>query len=271
MTFREALAGPVLVADGAMGTLGLARGLPRDVAPALWPLDHADAVAALHREYVEAGARVVLTCSFTANRSLHPSGVDVGAANRAAARAARRGSGGRAFVAGDVGPTSYAFVAGSLTLDEAREALAEQCAALVDAGVDLLALETFTSLEELRVAIEAANSVRGDTPLVASMSFGPAAPESLAALADELGVDAVGANCCDGPESTLAAVAALSRSTRLPIWAKPSAGLPADGRYPVDDSAFAVWARHLVDAGARVVGGCCGTTPSTIRTVNSRG
>jgi methionine synthase I (cobalamin-dependent) len=184
--------------------------------------------------------------------------------NGRAVALARRAAAGRALVAGDVGPGSP------------PEAVAEQAAALVAAGVDALLLETFASLGELRAAAAAANAVRGRVPLVASMTFerggrtrAGATPRDLAALADELGLDVVGANCSEGPDSVLPVVEALARLAERPVLAKPSAGLPelrgGAAVYALGPAEMAAAARRLVDAGARLVGGCCGTTPEAIR------
>ena len=275
--FLEALSsGSPVVADGATGTLGLGRGLPLGPMPSLWPSERPDLVEAMHREYAAAGATILLTCTFGANRAWLPAGRSVGEVNRAAVGAARRAAGEGALVAGDVGPTSLAM--GGMKRDEARAALAEQIGALVEAGVDAIALETFFSLDELRLAVEAAGEARRRVPLVASMTFEAsgrahdgAAPEDLAALCEETGVDVVGANCCEGPASTLSAVEAIAAVTQRPVWAKPSAGLPARrnrGAYPVGPGEMAEWAVRLASAGANVVGGCCGTTPDTIRAIS---
>lgn len=259
MTLGEALARGVLVADGAMGTLGFARGLSGSTA--LWTLDAPDAVGAIHREYLAAGARLLTTNTFGASRAWLAPEVDVGAVNRAAVALARRAAGGRALVAGDVGPA----------LDTSVEIYREQVAALVGAGVDALLFETFVSLDELGAAITAADGVRGKTPVIASMTFergartrGGATPADLVALASDLGVDVVGVNCSEGPESVIEVVDALARLTDLPILARPSAGVAAY----LGPAEMAEAARRLVAAGARVVGGCCGTTPETIEAIS---
>ncbi len=313
MTLGEALARGVLVADGAMGTLGFARGLTGSTA--LWTLDAPETVEAIHREYVVAGARLLTTNTFGASRAWLPPEVDVGEVNRAAVAIARRAAAGRALVAGDVGPA----------LDPSAEVLREQIAALVETGVDALLFETFASLDELGAALSAANDIldsryggrstrslplpvlgregrtshdpvpgavatgsdpstpydsepgavaTGSTPrrvpVIASMTFergartrGGATPADFVALASDLGVDVVGANCSEGPESVIEVVDALARLTGLPILARPSAGV---GEY-LGPAEMADAARRLVGAGARIVGGCCGTTPETIAAI----
>jgi 5-methyltetrahydrofolate--homocysteine methyltransferase len=275
MTLGDALAEGVLVADGAFGTLGLARGLPG--LPVLWTLARPDAVEAIHREYVEAGARLVVANTFSASRAWLPADVDVAFINREAVALARRAAGGLALVAGDIGPTGFDGSSRS-AFDEAVAVFREQASALVDAGVDALLVETMASIDELRAALVAVESVCGETPVIASATFERGArtrtgatPADLASLADEMDVTIVGANCSEGPDSIAPVVAALVRLTNRPILAKPSAGLP-DVRggavvYPLDADAMARAARRLVDSGARVVGGCCGTTPDTIRAI----
>jgi 5-methyltetrahydrofolate--homocysteine methyltransferase len=263
VTLAEALSAGVVVADGAMGTLGFSRGLSGP--PTMWTVDRPDEVEAMHRAYVDAGARLVATNTFGASRAWLPASADVAAVNRAAVEVARRAAAGRAVVAGDVGPAGGDY--------------REQVAALVGAGADAILVETMDSLDELRAAVVAANEVRGRIPVVASMTFERGArtrtgatARDLAALADELGVEAVGANCSEGPDSILPVVEALARLSDRPVLAKPSAGLPdvSGGRAPVyrlGPAEMSEAARRLVDAGARIVGGCCGTTPETIRAI----
>jgi 5-methyltetrahydrofolate--homocysteine methyltransferase len=221
----------------------------------------------MHAEYVAAGARLLVTNTFGTSRAWLPPEVGVEELNCAAVALARRAAGARALVAGDVGPAGGR-----------AEVLAEQVAALVAAGVDAILVETMFSLDELRAAVVAANALRGDIPVIASMTFERggrtrtgATPGELVALADELCVVAVGANCSEGPESILPVVETLAGLTDRPILAKPSAGLPelhdGEAAYPLGPREMAAAARRLVDAGARIVGGCCGTTPEIIRAI----
>ena len=282
MSLLDAIREGVLVADGAMGTLGAARGLPLSSVPALWPLERPDLVEALHREYVDAGARLLLTATFGATRpwlATHASGSRTQEANRVAVACARRAAAGRAYVAGDVGPTGFSLGAGEEhAFDDAVEVYHEQIAVLVSEGVDAIAIETMYAIEDLRAAVTAANACRGRVPLLACMTFGAnersadgTAPGEMAAALAPLGVEVVGVNCCEGPASALAAVEAFARATPRPILAKPSAGLPVPRSgtlvYPVGDAEMAAWARRLVSVGARIVGGCCGTTPETVRAI----
>jgi 5-methyltetrahydrofolate--homocysteine methyltransferase len=263
-----------VVADGAIGTLLHSRGLEFVRAP-LWPVERAAALEAAHGEYARAGARILLTSTLGATRSwLERLGAEsrVVEINRAATEIARRAA-GNAIVAGSLGPLAV-DTRGAIEREAAIDEYAEQSIALAEAGVDVLVLETFFRIDLLEAAIAGARRAAPDLPFVLSMTFDRAeraldgsTPAALATLAEASGASAVGTNCCDGPETALAVVASLARATRLPLWAKPNAGLPREGRHPVDDATFAAMAGRLVDAGARVVGGCCGTTPATIRRV----
>jgi methionine synthase I (cobalamin-dependent) len=263
--------GAVVVADGALGTLALARRPGLAGPSALWTLEHPDLVLSIHRDYVAAGAGLLVTNTFLASRAWLPdAGPSVAEVNRAAVALARRAAGHRAAIAGSVGPVRAA------TFDFAVSVYAEQIAALVGAGVDAVLLETMPALEPLVAALTAARSTAAGVPVIASMTLDGgarasdgASPADLAAAAERFGAAAVGANCSEGPASVLEAMRELSAATRLPLVARPSAGLPdlsVDAPvYPVDAAEMAVWARRLAAAGASVVGGCCGTTPATVR------
>ena len=272
------LGNEVVVLDGSMGAFLMAQGLPAGTPPDLWNLQRPEAVVGAHRLYVEAGAQVILTNTFgaTAPRLEHAGAAsDVAAINRAAVRNAREA--GAPFVAGDVGSLGLTLEpAGDLGFSAAVALFTEQIRAQLEAGVDLLILETFLDLAELRAAVVAANEVRGDVPLIASMTFGPdgvsdtgVTPEAAAVTLQGLGVTAVGVNCSTGPQDMLPVVRRLASATALPIAVQPNAGLPReqDGAlvFPMQPDEMAPWYERFVDAGAALVGGCCGTTPETIR------
>ena len=272
--------GPIL-ADGAMGTMLFAAGLTAGEAPERWNLDHPDRVRAIHRGYLDAGARIVLTNTFGANRfrlALHGLQDRVAELNLAAARLLRdeiAAAGVHALAAGDIGPSGELLVPlGTLDPDAAADAFAEQAAALVAGGVDLLWIETMSDLGELEAAVRGARRAAPEIPLVATMSFDthgrtmmgvtPAqAAETLAAL----GVDALGANCGRGPDEALAVVEAMRRAApHLPIVAKPNVGLPeltgTQAVYRTEPAVMAEWALRFRDAGATIIGACCGSTPA---------
>ena len=278
MTFRDQLGREVIVLDGSMGAFLQAQGLPVGTPPDLWNLQRARAVQDAHRQYVEAGARVVLTNTFgaTAPRlAAHGSADQVAEINLAAVRNARLA--GPDFVAGDIGPLGLSVEpSGDLVFSDAIRLFGEQIRALLDEGVDLLLAETFIDLQELRAAVIAANDLRGDIPLVASMTFGAdgvsdtgVTPEAAAVTLEGLGVDAIGVNCSVGPAEMLPVVQRLGASTALPVAVQPNAGLPRQEGdqvvFPLQPSQMAPWYERFVDVGAALVGGCCGTTPRTIQ------
>lgn len=266
MSLREALSAGPIVLDGATGTELMARGLPSGTPPALWTIERPDEVRRLAAEYAEAGARVLLTNTFAAAPAfLTGSGCDTSEIIDRAVAIAREAAGARAYVAASVSAATRDGLGGVGVSGEFLMQF-ERLAAL---GVDAIVVETMSRIDDVRQAVAAANAVRGDTPLVVCMTFGAdlraldgTLPEELAWVLEDFGADAVGVNCCDGPETALRVVEAMARATDLPIWAKPNAGLPSS---PVTDAEFVATAERIASAGARAIGGCCGTTPATIR------
>ncbi len=274
----------VMILDGSMGAFLQSRGLPPGKAPDLWNLERPDVVEDAHGLYVSAGANIILTNTFGATGPRLETGdtsVAVADVNRAAVQRARNAAatatGTPPLVAGDVGPLGLTVQpSGELPFADAVRYFSEQIRVFVEEGVDLLVLETFIDIVELRAAIIAANDCRGEIPLVACMSFGVDAvtdtgvtPEALAVVAEGLRVDAVGVNCSTGPEPMLAVVQRLCAATALPVAVQPNAGLPLrrDGElvFPMTPEEMSPWYERFVAAGANLVGGCCGTTPDTIR------
>ena len=270
----------VIVFDGAMGTMLYSRGVFINQCYDELSLRAPDLVRAVHEEYVQAGAEVIETNSFGANRlKLAPFGLDhdVGAINLAAARVAREAALDRALVAGAVGPLGVRLEPyGPTSFDEARAVFAEQITALRDGGVDCLILETFADLEEVAQAVHAAREVAPHLPLIVQMTvdidrvtvFG-ASPEELARALDALGADIIGLNCSVGPQIILEAIERMAAVTRTKLSAMPNAGMPREvgGRkmYMASPEYMASYARHLLHAGVKVIGGCCGTTPAHVR------
>ncbi|MCI0820710.1 MAG: homocysteine S-methyltransferase family protein, partial [Chloroflexi bacterium] len=280
LSFTERLAHGPLLCDGAMGTQLYERGVEDDPLD-LANLTHPDVVKAVHLDYLRAGAEVIQTNTFGANAlRLAAAGVEgqVEEINRAAvaiAEQARRLVGQRIWIAGGIGPLgrdSSPF--GALDSATGHNAFAQQAAALADAGVDLFMLETFSSLAEVKLAVAAVRSV-SPLPIVAQMTFdaegvtpGGDTPEEVAEALGELDLAAFGANCSVGPDLIRDVVERMARVAELPISAQPNAGLPAyvDGRieYSADPAYFSDAARQIAVAGARLLGGCCGTTPEHI-------
>ena len=278
-SFADVAASSLLVFDGAMGSLLYERGVFVSQNFEQLNVTRPDIVGKIHADYVGAGANVIETNTFGANRfRLERHGLvgEVRAYNLAGARLAREAAGESAYVAGSMGPTGLVLgVAPKSDRAAAFETFAEQAAALVEGGSDLLILETFRHLDEITIAIEAAQKAAPGTPLIASMTFDMtetvadgSQPEHVANYLRDRGVFALGVNCGDGPQLSLG-VAARMRVAGLPLCVQPNAGLPrtVDGRllYMATPEYFDVFARRMIQAGATMVGGCCGTTPEHVR------
>lgn len=283
-TILERLARPgVLVADGATGTNLQQMGLARGVAPETWVLERPEAIRALHRSFLDAGSDYVLTCTFggTRLRLRHADLADrVVEVNRRAVALARAEADGRAFVAGDIGPTGELLdPLGDLTYEAAVEAFAEQAKGLAEGGVDMFAIETMSDLREVQAAMEGVRRV-SDLPIFATMTFDMGGftmmgvrPEDAVSAILGWGATAVGANCgraLDEMESVIAAMHAARPDAFL--IAKPNAGLPEIGEddsvvYKVTPEEMATYARRYVERGARIVGGCCGSTARHIAAI----
>jgi homocysteine S-methyltransferase len=269
----------LLVFDGAMGSLLYERGIFVMQNFEQVNVSRPEIVRKIHEDYVSAGAQVIETNTFGANSfrlDRHGLGDQVRAFNLAGARLAREAAGDDVWVAGSMGPSGLVpGVATEAELEQASATFADQAAALVEGGADVLVLETFRHLEEMRIALEAARRVAPDTPIIATMAFDPtetvadgSSPEHVATTLREWGADALGVNCGDGPQIALT-IAERMRVVGLPMCVQPNAGLPrtVDGRllYMATPEYFDVFARRTVQIGATMIGGCCGTTPEHIR------
>ncbi len=277
-----------LLCDGAMGSLLYARGITYEKCFDALNLSQPELISSIHREYISAGAQIIETNSFGANRAkleaynLEGQVRDINRSAVRLAREAREVSGQPVFVAGAVGPTGRPLQApDEHRLSELRAIFREQIEALLEGGADLLILETFSSLAELRQAVLAAQEV-GGLPIVAQMSFyedghtlsGQSAARVATVLSD-LGVDVMGANCSVGPAATFDALQEMitqikqQQNDRTPLFsAQPNAGLPTriDNRffYVATPDYFSDYALRFVKAGVHLIGGCCGTTPRHI-------
>lgn len=272
----------VLVADGATATSYQAMGLEAGAAPEEWILSAPERVLELHRAYVDAGADVILTCSFGGTRlRLDQSGLGPRAreVNLRAAALACEASGGRALVAGSLGPTGeLCEPLGELGLEECAQNYAEQAAALTEGGVDLLLAETFYAVEEATAAVEGIRSVSA-LPLVVTFSFDTGrhtmmglSPADAVDAMRRLGVAAIGSNCGSSLEdSDLVVEQLIEAAGDLPVWVKPNAGIPRvvglEVVYDADPETFASHAYRYVEQGARIIGGCCGTTPAHVAAI----
>jgi methionine synthase / methylenetetrahydrofolate reductase(NADPH) len=274
----------VLVCDGAMGTMLQAAGVSLDLSLPELSVSRPELVKAIHGAYIAAGADVIETNTFGACRTrLARFGLEnrVAEINQAAVRAARAAVAAAdrpVLVAGSIGPATPPSSRGRLSSAVLRDAFREQVHALAEAGVDLIILETFGNLEELLEAISAAREAAPALPVIAQMTFledgrtlAGETPAEVAVKVDGLGLAALGANCTHGPQGLLEILSELSRHTSLPLSAQPNAGSPTfvDGRfqYATDAAYLARYATRYVQAGAALVGGCCGTTPAHVEAV----
>lgn len=281
--FLEAINERVLVADGAMGTYLYSKGEYITHSWEQLSLTRPELVREVHREYIAAGADLIETNSFGANRfRLARYGLEksVRGICLAAAKDAVYEARGGAYVAGSVGPLGASIAPlGAVRREDASAAFEEQISALVEGGVNLLILETFTSLDELEIAVASARKVSTTIPIVAQMSFGEDGMtsmgdpiEKVARAMDSLPVDVVGMNCSVGPAPMLEIVPRLLSSTAKPVSAMPNAGYPRmhEGRmvYMSTPEYLETYAKRLIRAGVRLIGGCCGTTPAHIRAIH---
>lgn len=273
--------GGTILADGAMGTMLMADGLRPGDPPEAWTLVRPDAVGRVHRGYLDAGARLVLTNTFGASRlrlDRHGLGARVAELNRAAAHVLRAevdATGTGALVAGDIGPTgSLLAPLGPLEPGEAADAFAEQATALVGGGVDVIWIETMSDLGEMRAAIEGVRRVAPSIPLIATMTFDAhgrtmmgVRPEEAVVTLIGWSADAVGGNCGNGPDELVPVIASMRAAAPEAILVgKSNAGTPSmvGGHvvYTADPTTMAGSALEMRTAGARIIGGCCGSTPA---------
>ncbi len=281
--FMEFLQDHILVFDGGMGTMLYQKGVFLNRSYDELNLSRPELIQDVHRAYLTAGAEVIETNTFGANRfKLQAFGFQerVAEINRQGAKVAREAAGDRAWVAGSLGPLGLKIEPwGPTSVEEAEAAFKEQAAALVEGGVDLFVLETFTDLNEIHQAIRAVRSICA-LPVVAQMtieedgnSLYGTAPEIFAKRLDEWGADVVGINCSVGPQVMLECLERMVKITDRPISIQPNAGRPrsVDGRnlYLCSPEYMASYARKFVLAGAKIVGGCCGTTPEHIKAMKS--
>ena len=283
-TLRELIAdGRVHVVDGAMGTMLYDKGVFLNACFDELVVKAPDVVGEVHSAYADAGAEVIETNTFGANPlKLAEYGLadETEALNSAAARLARKAAGDRSTVVGAIGPLGVRLEPfGELGVDEAEAAFGRQVDGLLAGGVDGFCLETFSDVAEIEAAIRAVRA-RSDLAIIAQMTVGPdgrtgygTAPETFGPALERAGADVIGVNCSIGPQVVLEAIEKLVRVVRVPVAAQPNAGLPRDVAdrkiYMASPEYMAEYARRMVEAGARFVGGCCGTTPAHIKAIRS--
>lgn len=278
--FDELTKKGVVLLDGATGSNLRKAGMPVGISSEQWVLENPKVLQELQSAYVEAGSQIVYAPTFAANRislrnfDLQDRVVEL---NTKLVKISRDGVGSRALVAGDLTTTGQLLEPqGNLTYDALYQAYREQIKALVDAGVDLIVAETMLGVDETVVALDAAQSVC-DIPVMCSLTleadgtamYGGNAVEAVITL-QEMGAAAVGLNCSVGPDQLESVVANMKAVAKVPIIAKPNAGMPVindkgEALYDMNADDFARSAKRLVEVGAGIVGGCCGTTPEYIR------
>ena len=290
-SFADIFASRPVLADGAMGTVLYARGVTINRCYDELNLTDPSLILAVHEEYLQAGAEILETNTFGANRfrlGRHGLAGKVAEINAAGVRIARQAvehlkdkQAGEAWVAGALGPLGVRLEPlGKTGLDEAREAFAEQIRALAEAGVDFLVIETMPALNEAHEALKAAQETAPELPVLVMVTVDDetncldgASPAQAAALLTEWGAGAIGVNCSTGPATVLTAIEAMRPATTLPLAALPNAGMPRaiEGRniYLCSPEYMASFARKAISAGVQFVGGCCGTTPNHIRAMRS--
>lgn len=279
--FKELTKNPLLL-DGATGSNLMAAGMPRGVCTETWILNHRDILKELQQSYVNAGSRVLYAPTFGANRmnlSLHHLEEHIKEMNDALVSLARESAKDMAFVAGDITTTGKMMEpAGDLTYETAFEVYKEQISYLSQAGVDFIIAETMINIEETLAAVDAASQVC-DLPVLCSMTVeadgsifsGGNAVEAALAL-ESAGASAVGINCSVGPDQLVSVVRNIKEAVSIPVIAKPNAGMPViddkgNAVYSMGAAEFAKHMKVLVENGASIIGGCCGTTPEYIKAV----
>jgi 5-methyltetrahydrofolate--homocysteine methyltransferase len=280
------LQGHLVLADGSMGAMLQARGLPAGVLPEVWNLERPDVVRAVHRAYVEAGAQMLVTNTIGGNR-LRLEGAGLGAAamviamNRAAATLAREVAGDEVWVAGSVGPTGMLMAPyGELSVAEAEEMFAEQIVALAEGGVDAILIETQHDGDEAYAAVRAARE-NAALPVLCTFAFDVRGrtlmglrPDEAARRALDAGADLVGANCGEGPAAVEAGLAPMRAVCERPLVAQANAGMPrlgghGDAVWDVTPAEMADHALRCLTLGAGIIGGCCGTGPAHIAAMSA--
>lgn len=272
----------VVLLDGATGSNLRKAGMPVGVSSELWNLEHPEVISALQRAYMEAGSQIIYAPTFTANRiSLGMHGLQnrVEELNTRLVNLAKSTLKEGAYIAGDLTTTGRMLEPrGDISYQELLDVYKEQIVALANAGVDLLVAETMIDIDETLVVLDAAQAVC-DLPVMCSMTleadgnalYGGNAVEMVETL-QEFGASAVGLNCSVGPDQLEAVVGSMKAVAKVPVIAKPNAGMPVIdengiAHYNMDAEHFAVSMKKLVEKGAGVIGGCCGTDPEYIRAV----
>lgn len=277
--FTKLVSEKIVFLDGATGSNLMKAGMPSGVCPEEWVLNHEDVLVNLQKEYVKAGTDILYASTFSANRIKL---AEYGLENKQRemiyrlVALSRKASEGKALIAGDLTMTGEQLTPiGTLQFDDLIDVYKEQIGYMVEAGVDLLVVETMMSLQETRAAVIAAKEIC-DLPVMATLTFESDGRTlfgtdalTAAVVLESLGVDAVGLNCSTGPDKMVELIKSIAGTVNIPIIAKPNAGLPyvKDGMtcYDMDADTFAGHMKTIIEAGATILGGCCGTTPQFIK------
>ncbi len=280
--FLDCIRSRALVLDGAMGTMLQERGLAPGQAPEELNLTMPDVVAGVHREYLAAGADIIVTNTFGGNRAkLSHYGLEnrLSEINSKAVEIAAMVAGYDAYVAASLGPTGrFVEPVGDMTFDEAASIFREQAQALIEAGADLVTLETFLDIKEIRAAIIGIREISPDIPIIAMLTFDDngrsvlgTPPEAAAITLEAAGANIVGSNCGLGVDGIYEVLLAMRKVTSLPLISQANAGLPVliEGRtvFPGTPDEMTAYHDRMLDLGVRIIGGCCGTTPAHIRAI----
>ena len=281
--------GPLLI-DGAMGTMLQKYGLGQGECSEEWNITHPQIVEDIHREYIKAGADIILTNTFGANRiklNNFNKGEDTQKINKLAVNIAQeavkkeRNWGGKVFIAGSVGPTGKILVPyGELKIDEAYKNYVEQIQILEREGIDLIILETFYDLEEIKAALRAVKE-NTDLMVIASMTFDKnlktiygVDPKQAVEVLESEGADGVGANCGTGPDILYEVMKKMREVSNTYLMVEPNAGIPEilEGKviYPTNPKEMATYAEKFARLGVNIIGGCCGTTPLHIKMISDK-
>lgn len=280
--FKQLTSSAVLL-DGATGSNLMKAGMPRGVCTEAWILEHKDVIQTLQSDYVKAGSRILYAPTFGANRlslSQHGLEEEIDRLNRTLVSYTREAALGQAYVAGDITTTGKMMSpAGDLSYDQAFAVYHEQISCLCDAGVDLLVAETMIQIDETLAALDAASSLC-DLPILCTMTveadgslFSGGNILDAAVMLEAAGASAVGVNCSVGPDQLESVIRNIAQRVSIPVIAKPNAGMPiiddqGQARYNMDADEFARHMAVLQDAGASILGGCCGTDPTYIMALN---
>ncbi|TYQ15767.1 UNVERIFIED_CONTAM: 5-methyltetrahydrofolate--homocysteine methyltransferase [Acetivibrio alkalicellulosi] len=283
LEFRKYLKENIMVLDGATGTELQKRGMPSGVCPEKWVSENPEVLINVQREYIKAGSKVVYSCTFGGNGgklSEFGLGHEVFEINKKLAQISKEAVLDNGFVAGDIAPTGH-FIApfGNMPFEKAVDIFKEQVKGLLAGGVDFFVIETMVDIQEARAALLAVKECC-DLPVCVSMTFDESGrtltgtdPVTAIITFQSLGADAVGCNCSTGPEDMLKVIKAMKPYAKVPLLAKPNAGLPRliDGKtcFDMGEDEFGSYVKEFIDAGVNLLGGCCGTSPLYIEQIKN--